>query len=99
MKTALLLAVLAGLPVGTLAPDVSAPNQDGKLIKLSDFRGKPVLLYFYPQDDTPGCTKDACTLRDDCSRFTKAGAVILGVSRQDADSHKAFRAKYHIPFD
>jgi peroxiredoxin Q/BCP len=99
MKAALLLALLSGLPVGTPAPDVAAPNQDGKLIRISDFKGKPVLVYFYPKDDTPGCTKEACTLRDDYARFTKAGAVILGVSRQDAESHKAFRAKYHIPFD
>ena len=99
IKTALLLSLLAGLPVGTAVPDVSAPNQDGKVIRIADLKGKPVLVYFYPKDDTPGCTKEACTLRDDYAHFTQAGAVILGVSRQDAESHKAFRAKYHIPFD
>src|SRR6478672_4717328 len=99
LKLIALLALTAGLPAGSPAPDVAAPNQDGKLVKLSELKGKPVLLYFYPKDDTPGCTKEACSLRDDYSRFQKAGAVILGVSRQDAESHKAFRAKYHLPFD
>jgi peroxiredoxin Q/BCP len=95
----LALVVSAGLAPGTVVPDIAAPNQDGKLVKLSDYRGKPVLLYFYPKDDTPGCTKEACNLRDDHAKFEKAGAVVLGVSRQDADSHKAFRSKYHLPFD
>jgi peroxiredoxin Q/BCP len=100
MHTLLLsLVAAAGLAPGTAVPDVSAPNQDGKVIKLSDYRGKPVLLYFYPKDDTPGCTKEACSLRDDYAKFQAAGVVILGVSRQDAESHKAFRAKYHLPFD
>src|SRR3954465_10532303 len=99
--TSLLLALVApaGPAPGTQAPDVSAPNQDGKVVKLSALRGRPVLLYFYPKDDTPGCTKEACSLRDDFARFQKAGAVILGVSRQDAASHQAFKAKYHLPFD
>ena len=95
----LALVAAAGLAPGTAAPDVSAPNQDGKLVKISELKGKPVLVYFYPKDDTPGCTKEACTLRDDYSKFQKAGAVILGVSRQDAKSHQEFKAKYHLPFD
>lgn len=80
-------------------PDFAAPNQDGKVIKLSELKGKPVLVYFYPKDDTPGCTKEACALRDRFAKFQAAGIVILGVSRQDAKSHQAFRAKYHLPFD
>ena len=99
--TALLLALVAaaGLAPGTAAPQFTAQNQDGKTVKLSDFSGKPVLIYFYPKDDTPGCTKEACSLRNDYAKFEKAGAVILGVSKQDAKSHRAFKAKYHLPFD
>ncbi len=92
-------ASVAGLPPGSPVPAFSAPNQDGKTVSLKDFSGKPVLIYFYPKDDTPGCTKEACALRDRFSRFQKAGAIILGVSRQDAASHRAFREKYRLPFD
>jgi peroxiredoxin Q/BCP len=100
MVTSLALSLLlSGLAVGSPVPDFSAPNQDGKVVKLSELKGKPVLVYFYPKDDTPGCTKEACSIRDQYARFTKAGLVILGISRQDAESHKAFRAKYHLPFD
>jgi peroxiredoxin Q/BCP len=88
-----------GLSVGDVAPDFSAKNQDEKEVRLSGFRGKPVLVYFYPKDDTPGCTKEACSFRDQFTRFQKMGAVILGVSRQDAKSHREFRAKYRLPFD
>ena len=95
---ALAMAVM-GLAPGDLAPDFSAKNQDGKALKLSEFRGKPVLLYFYPKDDTPGCTKEACSFRDEFAKVKKTGAVILGISRQDEKSHQAFRAKYHLPFD
>jgi peroxiredoxin Q/BCP len=92
-------ALSLGLATGDPAPDFAAKNQDGKEIRLSALRGKPVLVYFYPKDDTPGCTKEACTFRDEYTRFQKMGAVILGVSRQDAKSHQAFREKYHLPFD
>jgi peroxiredoxin Q/BCP len=67
-------------------------------VKLSDFRGKTVILYFYPKDDTPGCTKEACAFRDGYARFRQAGVVVLGCSIQSADSHKAFIKKYSIPF-
>src|SRR5579884_1257165 len=67
-------------------------------VKLSDFRGKTVILYFYPKDDTPGCTKEACAFRDGYARFQQAGVVVLGCSIQSADSHKAFIKKYSIPF-
>jgi thioredoxin-dependent peroxiredoxin len=91
--------LFAALPIGAAVPDVSAPNQDGKEVKLSELKGKPVLVYFYPKDDTPGCTKQACDLRDRYAQFQKAGIVVLGVSRQDAASHQAFRKKYKLPFD
>jgi peroxiredoxin Q/BCP len=68
----------------------SLPNQDGRLIKLSDYLGKWALVYFYPKDDTPGCTKEACSFRDNLSAVQNKGAVILGVSLDEADSHKKF---------
>src|SRR4051794_13306845 len=79
------------LEPGQQAPDFSAKNQDGKTIKLSELKGKPVLLYFYPKDDTPGCTKEACSFRDEYSKFKSKGAVVLGVSAQDEKSHQKFR--------
>ncbi|HEY3449341.1 MAG TPA: peroxiredoxin [Myxococcales bacterium] len=100
MLTSILVSmVLAGIQPGTAAPDVSAPNQDGKIVKLSDFKGSPILLYFYPKDDTPGCTKEACHLRDAYTKYQKQGIVILGVSKQDPASHKAFIQKHKLPFD
>jgi len=95
----LLSMVLAGLEPGTPAPDFTVLNQDRKTVRLSDFKGKPVLLYFYPKDDTPGCTKEACTLRDAYTRYQKQGVVILGVSKQGPESHKAFIEKHKLPFD
>jgi peroxiredoxin Q/BCP len=95
----LLLAMATAVAPGDLAPDVAAKNQDGRVIRISELRGKKVLVYFYPKDDTPGCTKEACSLRDQYARFIELGVVILGVSRQDAESHRAFRKKYHLPFD
>lgn len=99
MNALLLTLVLAGLPPGTQAPDVSAKNQDGKEVRLSDLKGKPVLLYFYPKDDTPGCTKQACVLRDAFDRYTEKGVVIFGVSKQGPESHFAFKKKHRLPFD
>src|SRR6185437_5399080 len=81
------------------APNFTALNQDGKAITLSALRGKFVLLYFYPKDDTPGCTKEACSFRDGFAKLRGEGVVVYGVSRQDEKSHQAFRAKYHLPFD
>lgn len=74
-------------------------NQDGKPVRLSQFRGKPVLLFFYPKDETPGCTKEACALRDVNVDFQKAGAVVLGISRQDEEAHLKFKAKHQLPYD
>ena len=84
---------------GDRVPDFSAKNQDGRLIHLSDFKGKYVLLYFYPKDETPGCTKEACNFRDEYAEIGKLNAVILGASRQDQKSHQEFRAKHKLPFD
>jgi peroxiredoxin Q/BCP len=80
------------------APDFTLPDENGKNHKLSDYRGKPVLLYFYPADDTPGCTTEACNFRDDYSAYQKAGVVILGVSPDTPESHAKFKAKYNLPF-
>ena len=84
--------------VGKTAPDFSLPDQDGVKHKLSDYRGKPVVLYFYPKDDTPGCTKEACSFRDSFAEFKKAGIEVLGVSVDDEKSHEKFRRKYNLPF-
>ena len=80
------------------APGFTAKDQDGKTVSLSDYRGKKVLLYFYPKDDTPGCTAEACSLRDNFHSLTKEGYTILGVSTDDEVSHKNFKEKYHLPF-
>lgn len=80
------------------APDFELADEAGKLHRLSDYRGKPVLLYFYPKDDTSGCTTEACNFRDDYSAYEKAGVTILGVSPDDTDSHAKFKQKYALPF-
>jgi thioredoxin-dependent peroxiredoxin len=83
---------------GTLAPDFELQSDAGKTVTLSDFRGRPVVLYFYPRDDTPGCTTQACGIRDAWEEFERTGAVVLGVSPDDEASHARFRAKYELPF-
>ena len=83
---------------GDPAPDFRAATQDGTQISLSEFKGKNVILYFYPKDDTPGCTKEACAFRDEFSAFQKQGAVILGVSPDSAKSHQKFARKFKLPF-
>jgi peroxiredoxin Q/BCP len=87
------------LEVGKKAPSFKLKNQDGKVISLSDLKGKKVVLYFYPKDDTPGCTKEANSFRDEFPKFGSLNAVILGVSPDSAESHKKFIAKYKLPFD
>src|SRR5206468_8635792 len=87
------------LPPGTPRPDFGGTTQDGVPIHLRDFQGKPVVLFFYPEDDTAGCTREACAFRDDTVAFRAAGAVVLGISVQDETSHRAFREKYQLPFD
>ena len=84
--------------VGDKAPDFTLPADDGRTMSLKDFRGKKVVLYFYPKDDTPGCTAEACSFRDNLGRVTSKGAVVLGVSRDDTVSHGKFRDKYHLNF-
>lgn len=80
------------------APDFTAPTQDGSTLTLSDYRGQWVALYFYPKDDTPGCTKQACSLRDGYTALQDAGIVVIGVSEDDVDSHEQFADKYDLPF-
>lgn len=87
------------LKVGDTAPDFTAKNQDGKDIRLSDFKGQKVILYFYPKDDTPGCTAEACNLRDNYDALLKKGFHIIGVSPDPEASHTKFRTKYNLPFD
>jgi len=83
---------------GEPAPDFRLPADDGKTYALRDLRGKKVLLYFYPKDDTPGCTKEACSFRDNLSRVRSKGAIVLGVSKDDLESHAKFREKYSLSF-
>lgn len=83
---------------GQKAPDFKAKDQNGNIVALKDFRGKKVVLYFYPEDDTPTCTVEACNLRDNYGELKKAGLVILGVSPDDRNKHKKFEEKYNLPF-
>ena len=83
---------------GIQAPDFSLPDETGTVRSLVDYRGQPVVLYFYPKDDTPGCTTEACNFRDDYSQYSQAGVVILGISPDSPKSHAKFKAKYHLPF-
>lgn len=86
------------LQKGDRAPAFEAVDQSGNLIRLSDFAGKKVVLYFYPKDDTPGCTAQACNLRDNYEALLQAGYVVLGVSVDDEKSHQKFARKYELPF-
>jgi peroxiredoxin Q/BCP len=86
------------LQVGDVAPDFSLVDQNGKRQTLSGFRKQWVVLYFYPKDDTPGCTKEACSFRDDFLKLEKLNAQVLGISIDNAESHAAFASKYHLPF-
>jgi peroxiredoxin Q/BCP len=87
-----------GVAVGAKAPEFSLPDQDGKVVTLKSFKGQQVVLYFYPKDDTSGCTKEACDFRDALAAIKKAGAVVLGVSMDGKTSHQKFIAKYGLPF-
>jgi peroxiredoxin Q/BCP len=87
-----------GLQTGDEAPEISAKDQNGNDVKLSDFKGKKVILYFYPKDDTPGCTAQACNLRDNYESLLSQGFVVLGVSVDNEKSHQKFIKKYDLPF-
>ena len=87
-----------GLIEGDKAPEFKSFDQDGKSLSLSDYKGKKVVLYFYPEDDTPTCTVEACNLRDNFSLLKKEGFVVLGVSPDDVTKHKKFEEKYNLPF-
>lgn len=86
------------IEVGKKAPAFSLPSSEGRKISLKDFAGKKVVLYFYPKDNTPGCTQEACDFRDNMARLVSAGAVVLGVSGDSVSSHEKFRDKYELPF-
>jgi peroxiredoxin Q/BCP len=88
------MPISSGIP----APEFALPDEAGTLRTLSDFRGHPLVLYFYPKDDTPGCTTEACNFRDNYSQYTQAGITILGVSPDSSKSHTKFKAKYELPF-
>jgi len=112
MKWLILLGLLASLSflvsqmvsaaelpkAGEPAPDFELPDQDGVRHNLSSFAGKWLVLYFYPKDDTPGCTQEACAFRDDLHKLTALGAQVVGISVDDSDSHAEFAKKYHLPF-
>lgn len=87
------------LKIGDKAPDFTLLNQDGKAISLSDFLGKKVIVYFYPKDDTPGCTTQACSFRDSYDDFKELDVVVLGISKDSVESHKKFYEKYNLPFN
>jgi len=89
---------LTSLKSGDKAPDFSGKDQDGQVISLKDFKGKKLVLYFYPKDNTPGCTAEACNLRDNYSALIKKGYAIVGVSADDEKKHKKFSDKYKLPF-
>lgn len=91
-------SVFAKVSEGSLAPSFTLKDQDGKTVNLSKFKGKPVVVYFYPADETPGCTKQACAFRDSYEKFKKAGAEVVGISGDNAASHKQFASKYKLPF-
>ncbi|MFZ1081042.1 MAG: thioredoxin-dependent thiol peroxidase [Candidatus Kryptoniota bacterium] len=86
------------LETGDKAPDFSLKNDSDETVKLSNYKGKKVVLYFYPKDDTPGCTAEACSFRDGISEIQKKGAFIFGVSTDSVESHKKFKEKYHLNF-
>lgn len=89
---------MAKLKEGDKAPEFAVPDADGTIVRLKDLRGKKVVLYFYPKDDTPGCTKEACAFRDSFAKFKKRGIEVLGVSLDSEKSHQKFAKKFDLPF-
>ena len=106
LATGILVTVMLALPamasdapaVGDVAPDFRLQDQDGEWRSLENYRGQWVVMYFYPKDDTPGCTTEACSFRDDIYRYRAMGAAVLGISLDDVESHKEFAEKYELPF-
>jgi thioredoxin-dependent peroxiredoxin len=86
------------LSVGAVAPDFTVKDTQGNTVKLADYAGKTVVLYFYPKDDTPGCTKEACSFRDNYEQYTSKGITVFGMSMDDESSHQAFTSKFSLPF-
>lgn len=86
------------LQIGDIAPDFTLPNESGESVTLSALTGKKILLYFYPKDDTPGCTKEACDFRDHFNTFQSHGVLVFGISKDHAKSHLKFKEKYNLPF-
>ena len=86
------------IEVGQIAPDFSLPTDEGNMLSLKDLKGKKVILYFYPKDDTPGCIKEACGFRDIWLQLSKSGTVVLGISKDSIEVHKSFKQKYNLPF-
>ncbi|XP_011093881.1 peroxiredoxin Q, chloroplastic [Sesamum indicum] len=91
-------SIVAKVTEGTVPPAFTLKDQNGRPVNLSKFKGKPVVVYFYPADETPGCTKQACAFRDSYEKFKKAGAEVIGISGDGTESHKAFAQKYKLPF-
>jgi peroxiredoxin Q/BCP len=89
---------VAAITEGRKAPSFTLPDAEGRPVSLGDFKGKDVVVYFYPRDDTPGCTKEACGFRDYWKELQRAGVVVLGISADSGESHKKFAAKYRLPF-
>ncbi|WP_304206718.1 thioredoxin-dependent thiol peroxidase [Peptostreptococcus russellii] len=86
------------MKIGDKAPDFTLPDKDGKEVSLSDYKGKKIILYFYPKDNTPGCTKQACNFRDNYPQITEKGAEVIGISKDGVKSHSNFAAKHELPF-
>jgi peroxiredoxin Q/BCP len=97
-KTLIKIPTTDTLTAGNIAPDFEAVDQDGKKMTLSQFKGKIVVLYFYPKDNTPGCTKEACSFRDRFSTFKKKTIIVIGVSKDNQNSHQNFIEKFDLPF-
>jgi peroxiredoxin Q/BCP len=91
-------SIMPQLQAGNVAPDFTAVTDEGKTVKLSDYRGKRVVVYFYPKDDTPGCTIQACSFRDNYIEIEERNAIVLGISPDDQASHQKFKTKYNLPF-